>query len=59
MAGDELVEVGTPYIDLASELTEGNPAFITILLKLTTTDAQLFANLLGGQVVVHVAAADT
>lgn len=59
MSGDEVVKVGALHINLPPELAEGNSAFITVLLELTATDAQLFANLLGGQVVVHVAAADT
>lgn len=59
MAGDEVVEVGAPYIYLATELAEGDSALITVLLKLTTTDTKLFAHFLAGQVLVDAPATDT
>ena len=59
MACDEVIEVGALHIDLASELAEGNPALVTVLLELTAAYAQLFAHLFAGQVLVQVPATHT
>ena len=59
VAGDEGIEIAASHINLAPELAESNPAFITVLLELTATDIQLFAHLLAGQVLVRVPAVGT
>ena len=58
MAGDEVVEVRALHIDLATELAEGDAALVTVLLELTTTDTQLFAYFLAGEVLIRTHATD-
>lgn len=59
MAFDEVVEVGASNKYLPSDLTENDPTLITPFLELAATNAQLFAHLLAGQVLVDAAATDT
>lgn len=59
MRRDEGIEIASANIDLATELAEGDPALVTVLLELTAANPQFLAHLLAGQVLVRVPAADT
>ena len=52
MGRDEGIEIASANINLAPELAESNPAFITVFLKLPGADAKLLAQLLAGQVLI-------
>ena len=45
MGRDEGVEIASAHVNLATELTESNPALVTVILELTGADPKFFAHL--------------